>query len=116
MSLQQGSIIWATVADQAGRNPKCRPAVVVTPTHEISADDTFVVVAATGTFSNPLPDNRVELPWQAGGHPATGLYKRCVAVCDWLAELNVADVVSVGCVVPPAVLNRILDKLPSDSE
>lgn len=112
MALQQGSIIWVVVADKGGVNPKCRPAVVVTPTDEITDDDTFVVVAATSTFTKPLPENQIELPWKAGGHPVTGLYKRCVAVCDWLAEVSHSDVDSIGGIVPPAVLRKILAQIP----
>lgn len=116
MALQQGSIIWVVVSDHAGRNPKCRPAVVVTPTNEIVEGETFVVVAATSTISKPLPDNHIDLPWKADRHPVTGLFKRCVAVCDWLAEISHSDVEAVGGIVPPTVLNQILSQIPaSDS-
>jgi mRNA-degrading endonuclease toxin of MazEF toxin-antitoxin module len=54
VSLTQGSIVWVVVSDAAGRNPKCRPAVVVTPIDEITDDNSFVVVAATSTFSKPF--------------------------------------------------------------
>lgn len=66
----------------------------------------------TGTFSRPLLANRVELPWQNGKHPVTGLYKPCVAVCDWLQEIDQAAIVSIGGVVPSVVLANILSKLP----
>jgi mRNA-degrading endonuclease toxin of MazEF toxin-antitoxin module len=110
--LQQGSIVWVTVDDQAGRNPKCRPAVVVTPTSEIVPGEAIVVVAATSTFSKPLPANRIVLPWKPGRHPVTGLYKECVAVCDWLVEIDQAAVVSIGGVCPPGTLAAILAALP----
>lgn len=114
MPLQQGSIIWVEVSDDAGRNPKCRPAVVVTPTDDLSEDDSFVVVAATSTFSRPLPDNQVELPWHRDKHPRTGLYKSCVAICDWLAEVRHDQVQDVAGIVPPRVLSRILEKIPRE--
>ena len=112
MPLQQGSVLWVRVADQAGRNPKCRPAVVVTPTSEIKPGEKIVVVAATSTFSNPLPANRVELPWSPGRHPVTGLYKRCVAVCDWLIEIDQASIIDVGGTIPRSTLDLIIRKLP----
>lgn len=112
MTLQQGSIVWVNVSDQAGRNPKCRPAVVVTPDSEIKPGETIVVVAATSTFSRPLPTNRVAIPWQRGRHPVTGLYKQCVAVCDWLLEVEQADVAEVAGVCPASVLAQILSQLP----
>ena len=115
MALQQGSIIWVVVSDQAGRNPKCRPAVVVTPSEDISDDDTFIVVASTSKFSKPLPDNRIELPWKHGKHPVTGLYMRCVAVCDWLAEIAHEDVEGIAGIVPPRLLAKILEAIPSAS-
>jgi len=110
--LRQGSIVWIKVKDQAGRNPKCRPAVVITPTNEILPDGPLHVVAAVGTFSKPLPSNRVPLPWQRGGHPITGLYKECVAVCDWLLEIEQSDVDGIGGICPPQQLAQILANLP----
>lgn len=112
MSIQQGTIVWVAVSDQANRNPKCRPAVIVTPTAEIVPTETVVAVAITGTFSNPLPANRIPLPWQNGGHPVTRLYKQCVAACDWLIEFEQSAIVSVGGICPPSVLDAILRNIP----
>ncbi|WP_145204075.1 type II toxin-antitoxin system PemK/MazF family toxin [Thalassoglobus polymorphus] len=110
--LQQGSILWVSVSDQSGRNTKCRPAVLVTPTDQIENAKRLVVVAATGTFSKPLPPNRVPLPWQSNPpHPKTGLYKECVAVCDWVHAIEKADIVSIGGVCPQSVLDAILANL-----
>ncbi len=82
MALQQGSIVWVEITDPENRNPKCHPAVVITPTEEIEESTTLVVVAATSTITDSLPKNIVELPWHADRHPKTGLYKRCVVICD----------------------------------
>jgi mRNA-degrading endonuclease toxin of MazEF toxin-antitoxin module len=112
--LQQGSIVWVRVADAAGRNPKCRPAVVVTPTAEITPGETILVVAATGMFDLPLSPNQVELPWHRNRHPLTGLTKRCVAVCDWLVEIDPSYIDRVGGLVPSAVLADILARIPRD--
>ena len=112
MALQQGSIVWLNLDDQAGRNPKCRPAVVVSPTNEITTDGPIYLVAAVGTFSKPLPENCVPLPWQHGKHPVTGLYKECVAVCDWVVEAKPSAVVAIAGVCPRHVLDKILDQLP----
>jgi mRNA-degrading endonuclease toxin of MazEF toxin-antitoxin module len=113
--LCQGRIVWVAVSDRAGRNPKCRPAVIITPTAEIQAEGDIVVVAATGTFSKPLPANHVELPWKNGGHPVTKLYKPCVVVCDWVCLVRVADVKSFGGMVPKPLLEKILLRIPSDT-
>ena len=113
-SLQQGQIVWIETGDQAGRNPKCRPAVIITDTSEIQSDAKLVVVAATGTFSKPHPQNRIELPWKRPKHPVTGLYKRCVAVCDWLVEIDHRQIKGVGGVVPPHILAQILAEIPRE--
>lgn len=114
--LQQGSIVWVIVDDTAGRNPKCRPAVVVTPTEEILPDQSIVLVAATGTFSKPHPENQVPLPWHRNKHPVTGLFKECVVVCEWLFEVEQDQIDSIGGVCPPNVLAKILEQIPDLSD
>lgn len=110
--LCQGRIVWVAIHDQAGRNIKCRPGVVLTPTSEIESLGDVVIAAATGTFSKPLPANRIPLPWQNGGHPVTHLYKECVVVCDWLCIVKVADIQGLGGIVPRPVLEKIFLELP----
>ena len=107
MELQQGHIVWVRMQDQAGRNPKCRPAVVLTATDEIIPNESIVVVAATTRFTEPLPDHKIILPWKPGRHPMTGLYKPCVAVCDWLAEVSQSDIQSVGGKVSTHIMEAI---------
>jgi len=111
-SLEQGQIVWVRIADQTGRNPKCRPAVIVTRTNEITPHGQIVVVAATGVFRRPLPENTISLPWAHGGHQTTGLKKECVAICDWLVTVNVDDIDSVGGRLPPSTLRSIIENLP----
>ena len=112
MPLQQGSIVWIATKDQAGRNSKCRPVVILSSTHDIASGKQLAGVAATGTFSKPLPTNRIELPWKNGKHPVTGLYKPCVAVCDWIVKLDQSDIVSIGGIVPDSLLAAILSMAP----
>lgn len=114
MQLQQGSIVWARVADKNIRNPKCRPAVIVTPTAEIATGESVVAVAVTSTLSRPLPKNQVALPWHNDGHPKTGLKRRCVAVCDWLIEFEQGAVEEVAGIVPTGILTKILANIPDD--
>ncbi|MBI1903138.1 MAG: type II toxin-antitoxin system PemK/MazF family toxin [Planctomycetia bacterium] len=116
MRLQQGSIVWVTVIDQAGRNPKCRPAVVLTPTNEIEPGESVLVAAATSTFPSPLPTNHVELPWHRSGHPVTGLNRRCAVVCDWIQEVRQSAIVKIGGIVPTAQLAAILAQIPADPD
>ncbi|MSR59806.1 MAG: hypothetical protein EXS05_19575 [Planctomycetaceae bacterium] len=114
MPLQQGSIIWVRVVDRNGRNSKCRPAVIVTPTAEIVPGARLIAVAATSTLSRPIPQNQIELPWHNNGHPKTGLYKRCVAICDWLFEFDQDAIEDSPGIVPPAILRNILANIPDD--
>ena len=110
--LIQGSVVWVRLLDPDGRNPKCRPAVVVTPSREIVSTGSVFVVAASTSFSTPLPNNKVELPWSSTGHSRTRLTKPCVVVCDWVVEIAVENIERVGGVVPPAILAEILRRLP----
>ncbi len=111
-ALQQGRIIWVTVRDPNGENPKERPAVIVTATEEIRPEQPFVAVAITGTLPRPLPPEYVELPWHRSGHPRTGLRKRCAAVCTWLIETQARDVKDCGGIVPESQMRAILERLP----
>jgi hypothetical protein len=108
VELRQGSIVWAEVQDQAGRNPKCRPAVVLTATDKIVSGEDIFVVAATSRFFEPLPSHKIKLPWMRGGHPTTGLYMPCIVVCNWLLEISQSQVRSVGGIVPPSIMEAIL--------
>jgi mRNA-degrading endonuclease toxin of MazEF toxin-antitoxin module len=114
VELQQGSIVWVRVNDSAGRNPKCRPAVVVTPTREITENVPLVVVAVTTTIPDPRPDNYIALQWHRGKHPVTGLRVACCAVCDWLIEIEQSAIEQIGGITPPAVLAAILERIPQE--
>lgn len=113
MALQQGSVVWLTVVDPAGRNPKLRPAVVLTRTSEIVEGGQVVVACATTRIDHPLPENHIKLPWNANGSAKTGLRKPCVVVCDWLYVADLAGIEQIGGVVPATVLHEILARLPS---
>ena len=70
----------AALDDPRGRNPKDRPAVVVTPTDEIDETGSVETVAITTILPDPSTDDHVLLPWQRPDHPRAGLNKRCAAV------------------------------------
>ena len=67
--LQQGRIVWVELLDPQGRNPKRRPAVVLTPTAEIHADGDVIVAALSSQIDQSPPDVSVEVPWHRDGHP-----------------------------------------------
>jgi len=90
-------VLISALLDPQGRNPKDRPAIIITPTAEIDPSLPLQVIAVTTFLPDPLPDDHVLLPWQQPRHPRTGLNKRCAAVCSWLARVDESRVIrSVG--------------------
>lgn len=108
--IQFGQIVWAEIADANGVR-KARPAVVVTPSERITATAPLEVAAMTSQLPQPLPADHVLLPWNARGHPRTGLNRKCAAVCSWIARIATADIQSVAGIVPGAVLLDIMARI-----
>ncbi len=107
-TLELGRIVWAELPSSDGSKTKRRPAVIVTFTEEITADDpSFLVVAATTKFSEPLPDDHVLLPWHPQGSVRTQLRHPTAAVCRWIFEIRESDVLRYGGVVPPKAMLEI---------
>src|SRR4051794_13099996 len=102
--LAQGRIVWVTVPDPRGGNPKARPGVIVTPTAQISPGGTVVVAAVTTLLGQAPFAETVELPSDPAGHPQTRLKRPSEVVCTWLIEVPVADVRDSGGFLPPDVL------------
>ena len=108
MTLHYGDIvIGSRLLDPQGRNPKDRPAEIVTPTEELNVDAPIYVVAITTTLPDPLPDDHVAIPWQRPRHPRTGLNERNAAVCHWLARVEPERIDRVIGFVPNAELAAI---------
>lgn len=109
--LCRGRIVRVEVLDPQGRNPKCRPAVIITPTKAIRADGDVVLVAITGSVNAAPPEMQVALPWHPQGQTGTRLNKPSVAVCNWIFTRPVASVQGYGGMVPDRQLLQILDKI-----
>ena len=107
----RGRIVWVELADPQGRNPKCRPAVVVTPDADIREDGEVWVVAISTRLDEAPAEAQVELPWDRRGHPRTGLKERCAAVCTWMAKVPVAAVQGWAGTVPGRQLLDILKRI-----
>jgi mRNA-degrading endonuclease toxin of MazEF toxin-antitoxin module len=99
-NLRRGLIVWATVPDAAGRNPKKRPMILLTSEDEVPPGAPLLGVGITGTLPVPLPPDHVPLPWHRARHPFTGLTKKCAACCSWIALVTVTDEVEVMGRVP----------------
>jgi mRNA-degrading endonuclease toxin of MazEF toxin-antitoxin module len=103
--------VWATLKDANGFR-KERPAIVLTPTDEISADSPMVVMAVTTSFPDPPPDNHIRLPWNPDPRRVrTKLRQRSAAVIDWLDSLYPDEVIEVHGEVPPPIMAEIQRRL-----
>ena len=105
--LAEGQIVWATVRDRNGFR-KRRPAILLTPTAEISGDKPVVLVAVTTTFPQPAPSDHIELPWNPDRRRvSTGLARRSAAVVTWLVTVYPDEIDGIIGSVPPIVMNTI---------
>ena len=109
--LCRGRIVWVEVLDPQGRNPKQRPAVIVSPDAEIHEDGEVWLVAIATHLDAAPKEEQVELAWDRRGHVRTGLKERCAAVCSWLLKVNVASIKEQAGVVPGRQLLDILKRI-----
>ena len=109
--LRRGRIVWVELLDPQARNPKCRPAIIVTPDADLREDGEVWVVAISTQLDEPPIEAQVALPWDRRGHPRTGLTQRCVAVCTWMAKVSVASIQGYAGIVPGRQLLDILTRI-----
>lgn len=109
--VKRGRIVWVELLDPQGRNPKVRPAVVLTPTVDIDPTGEVQVVAITGETTASPAEECVALPWLASGHPKTGLNKPSVAVISWVARVPVSAIQSVRGNIPGPKMLDILERI-----
>ncbi|MGC1274881.1 MAG: type II toxin-antitoxin system PemK/MazF family toxin [Planctomycetaceae bacterium] len=105
---QFGDIVEVELDDPQGGNRKLRPAVILTPTDQIS-EETPVVVAAVST-QGPLRllAAYFRLPHQNGfPHRVTGATKPCVVMCDWLGNVSLGEIRRKRGRVPDRILYDI---------
>jgi mRNA-degrading endonuclease toxin of MazEF toxin-antitoxin module len=116
LPLCRGRIVWVELLDPQGKNPKCRPAVIITPDADIRPDGEVWVVAISSQLDAAAAADQVKLPWERRGHPRTGLKEECIAVCTWLERVSVASIQECAGVVPGRQLLDILARIkPLDS-
>lgn len=112
--LRYGRIVWVELLDPQGRNPKVRPAVVLTPTAEITPAGHIFVAAITSDVGSVPAAEAVELPWQASGHPTTKLKRASVVVTSWTARVDVSAARTAG-MVPLKQLMELASKIAMPS-
>jgi mRNA-degrading endonuclease toxin of MazEF toxin-antitoxin module len=107
-ALARGKIVWAELLDPQGRNPKERPAVVLTADDDIKPGGEIWVAAVTGEIRAIPAEFAVRLPWHRSGHPETKLTKPCAVACHWLGRIPVAAISKVKGQVPPRHMAEML--------
>ena len=105
-----GSVVWVELADARGAL-KVRPAVVISPTAQITTGATIRVVAVTSRLPDVLPQDHVLLPWHPQGKARSGLRRRCAAVVTWQAVVPVEKVQEVVGILPNDVIAELLAKV-----
>jgi len=99
-SPQFGRIVQVEVLDPQGRNPKVRPAVIITPDEAISPDGEVDVVAITIQLDQAPEDDQVKLRYDPPGVGRTQLRQECADVCTWRVRVRIADIRGFLGVVP----------------
>lgn len=97
--LSQGAVVLAVLLDPNGRNPKRRPAVVITATTDILeyGNDEIHVAGITTKFDpSNLQADEVIVPYSRSGNARTGLTEKSVVKCDWLKTVSCSDVQVIG--------------------
>ncbi len=109
--MRRGSIVYVELLDPQGRNPKVRPAVVLTPTADIRPDGVVEVAAVTGQTDQSPADECVPLQWEREGKASTGLRKPSVAVTSWVVPVPVVSILNARGTVPTNAMLTILHKV-----
>lgn len=98
-----GEIVRAiNLPDSEGRNPKpFRPCVVVTSDEDLAAGAPIVVLGISTLLPGRPHPTAVPLAWKDGGHPRTGLKKRCAVFVTWRVVVTPDRIISEGRTTSP---------------
>lgn len=113
MPLSHGRIVWVRVVDPQGRNPKTRPAVVISSNQDLDLGQDPVVVAITTQLDKAPEEHSVILPGGPGCR--SGLSRKSAAVCIWVERIKPADIEREGGVLPVALMTEINAKVEQAS-
>jgi hypothetical protein len=73
------------------------------------AEGTLWLLGISTKFTMPIGRLMIELPWQLGGHPTTGLSQPCVLKAWWAIEWKVSRIIRRLGVLPPEIVERAID-------
>ena len=104
-------IVWVTILDPQGRNPKCRPAIIITPTDSITSDGNVYVVGVTTTPDQASLDVQTELQHDPRGTCRSGLRERCWAVSTWIESVAVSAIQGYAGTIPGPTMAEIRRKI-----
>ena len=104
-------VLVSRLLNPQGRNPKDRPAVVMTTADLEGQGMPLLIIAVTTLIPHPLPDDHLLLLWQRPRHPRTGLTKRCAAVCSWLTWIDEERILQSIGFVPGKQLKALKEAL-----
>lgn len=91
---------------------KDRPAIILTPTAQISVAEPIVVMAITTSFPDPPPPYHIPLPWHVDSRRVrTRLAQRSAAVVTWLDTLYPDEVIDLAGDVPAPLMRDIQERL-----
>ncbi len=108
--LEQGCIVWVTIPDSQGGNPKERPAVVVSAGQD--HQDGFVRVAALTTFLGRARfEETVAIRLRPEVRNHTKLSRESEVVCSWVIRVPIESVRPTEGKLPPAELAEVLEKV-----
>ena len=106
--LRRGRIVWVELLDPQGRNPKIRPAVVLSATAAITPEGSVWIAAITKQIDTIPDEFAALLPWMQQGHPETKLKEPCAVACHWVASVPVSAVQRVSGRVPDRLMIEVL--------
>ena len=106
-----GRVVWVTILDLQGRNPKYRPAIIITPTDSITADGTVFVVGVTTVPDQAPSEVQTELQFDPRETCRSGLRERCWAVSTWVETVAVADIERYAGTIPGPQMAEIRRKI-----
>ena len=110
-SPSHGRVVWVTLLDPQGRNAKCRPAIIITPTDEIASDGNVVVVGVTTTPDQASADVQTELQYDPRGTCRSGLREKSWAISTWIETVAVSAIQGYSGTIPGPQMAEIRRKI-----
>ncbi len=107
-----GDIVMARVEDPSGlRINHDHPVIIVTPTSQIKEGGEVRVVVISHNIQKPHPTGHIPMPWSPARHPLTGLWRECVAKCDWTPLVLCANLRDQIGITPKGIMDQIYAEL-----